>query len=112
MQTPKCLIAAVIHQLNRNPNDPLDCIMDAQGLACGAAEDRFAAFMDGLDEEWYSEIDAPTLCALAITRLIENTTPKELLAFLSPFDPLLRAGAKTVEPPPASPVRAISPTGL
>jgi hypothetical protein len=85
-------LSAVIAQLDRNDHDPLSLIMEAQAAASVAAEDEFAAFMDRCgDEGGYSLIDAPTLNALAITRLIESTTPEERLALLSPFDPLLRA---------------------
>jgi hypothetical protein len=78
-------VSAALRQIDRIESDPLDRIADAQARACTAAEERFVAFLKCDDE-----MDARTLASLAITRLVENTTPEELISFLSPFDPLLR----------------------
>lgn len=77
--------SAALRQLDRMNREPLDRIADAQAAACTGLEERFIALLGDRDE-----VDARTLAALTLTRLIESTAPEDLFAFLSPFDPLLR----------------------
>jgi hypothetical protein len=76
---------AALRQLDRRSDDLTDRIMNAQATACTALEERLIVLIGERDEQ-----DARTLAALAIARLIESTAPEDLLAFVSPFDPLLR----------------------
>lgn len=78
-------VSAALHQLDRIDVDPLDRIAVAQARACEGAETQVATSVERCDE------CTRTLAALAITRLVESTSPEDLLAFLSPFDPLPRA---------------------
>lgn len=86
-------VSAALRQLDRIENrEPLDRIMEAQSAALIGAEENLARFLKskGSGVEGCNEYHARTLAAVALTRIIERTTPAALLEVLSPFDPLLR----------------------
>jgi hypothetical protein len=88
-------VSAALRQLDRSRAhaDPLDRIADEQARHCEAVEGMFASFLKskGSGVEGCDEHDARTLAAVALTRIIERTTPAALLEVLTPFDPLLRS---------------------
>ncbi len=79
-------LASALRVLDRSPEGALDRVSDALARACRDAEEGFLQEVEGCEE-----MDARTLATLALVRLIERTTPEELLEMISPFDEALRA---------------------